>query len=111
MVRGLELDPQLRSRICELRSIGWSYNKIHQKHPTISKSTIITTCRREANQVNNVSRPRSGKPRKLPEEQHDHLYDIVTHQNPYITTKDLLAEVDNVVVAIVTIEGRIPNRG
>ena len=31
--RGPELSPQLRSRICELRSLRWSHAKIQQKHP------------------------------------------------------------------------------
>jgi hypothetical protein len=76
--RGAELDPQLRARICELRSLGWSYDKIRAKHPDIPKSTIGDTCRKEALRLKNVSLPRSGPPRVISEEQRDLLYDTAT---------------------------------
>jgi hypothetical protein len=57
--RGPELSPQLRSRICELRSLRWSYAKIQEKHPEILLSTIRYTCQKEASQLNNVSKPRT----------------------------------------------------
>lgn len=73
--RGPELSPQIRARICELRSIGWSYNKIHNKHPEVPRSTIVDTCRKEALRTNNESRPRSGTKRVISEEQRDMLYE------------------------------------
>jgi hypothetical protein len=53
--RGPELSPQMRARICELRSLGWSYDRIRTKHLDIPKSTIGNTCRNEAIRLNNVS--------------------------------------------------------
>jgi hypothetical protein len=58
--RGKDLSPQLRSRICELRSIGYSYNRIHSIHRNIPLSTIISICRLEASRQDNCSKPRSG---------------------------------------------------
>src|SRR5277367_3871019 len=76
--RGPELTPQMRSRICELRSLGWSYNRIHAKHPEIPRTSIANTCRQESKRVNNVSQPRPGPPRVITEEQRDVLYDVAT---------------------------------
>jgi len=94
--RDTELSPQLRSRICELRSLKFSYGQIHQIHQEISLSTIKSTCQREALRTDNQTKPRTGRPRKLSDEQRDHLYDVVTHQNPHIKIRELLEEVDNV---------------
>ena len=58
--RGKELDPQLRSCICELKSIGWGATCIHRQHPAIPLSTIKTTLRRESERMNCVSKPCSG---------------------------------------------------
>lgn len=90
-----ELTPQLRSRICQLRELCYSYGQIAKILPHIKKSTIITTCRREALRDDNVTRPRSGPPRKLSEEDRDHLYDIIKHQDAHIQHRDLLHEVDD----------------
>lgn len=79
MPRGVELSSQIRSRICELRSIGWSYGWIRRQHPEIPLGTIKTTCARERVRVDNKTRSRPGAPRKLIEEQRDHLYDIVNY--------------------------------
>ena len=95
--KGRELSPQMRSRICELKSIGYSYSKIHSIHPEIPLSTIKSTCLREKARDNNCSKPRSGAPRKLTEEQRDYLYDLAVHQNPRITVEELCSEVDFVV--------------
>jgi hypothetical protein len=91
--RGTELTPQIRSRICELRSLGWSYARIHEKHPRISTSTIGDTCRREIQRTNNVSLPRTGAPRKISEEQRDMLYDTAmsTPSISYESLKDTVA--------------------
>lgn len=62
-----QLDPQTRSRICELRSIGWSHRRIHERHPHIPLGTIKTTLYREHLRDNNVTRRRPGAPRKLKE--------------------------------------------
>ena len=88
--RGPELSPQIRSRICELRSLGWSYNRIHTKHPEIPRTTIADTCRQESRRLNNVSQPRSGPPRVIAEEERDMLYDVAT-STPIISYKALQA--------------------
>jgi hypothetical protein len=68
MARKKELSPQLRSRLCELKSIGWSYSKIKEKHPEIPLGTIRSTICLEKTRINNISKPRSGRPRQLTEE-------------------------------------------
>ena len=89
-----ELSPQLRSRICELRGLGFTYTKIHNIYPEICKSTIKSTCLRESTRIDNQSRPRTGILRKLSEEQRDYIYNIAINQNPHISNQDLLQEVD-----------------
>lgn len=91
-----ELNPQLRSRICELRSIGWGPKKIHDKHPEIPINTIKTTIRREHERENNQSKPRSGRPQKLNEDQCIYIHDTVT-SNPHTKYEELLDGVDHVV--------------
>lgn len=86
----------MRSRICELKSIGWSYNRIHNLHRDIPLSTIKSTVLLERKRNDNQSRQRSGAPRKLTEEQRDHIYDLSVHK-PHIKIRHLLDEVDNVV--------------
>jgi len=73
--RGPELSPQMRARICELRSLGWSYDRIKLKHPEISKSTIGYTCRQESLRIGNASCSRPGPPRIITEDQRDMLYE------------------------------------
>ena len=97
MVRGKELSPQIRSRLCELRSLHYSYTQIHKLHPEIPLGTIRSTCRLEALRVNNQSQSRLGRPRSLTETQRDQIYDTVIHDNPHISHRDLLDSVDNVV--------------
>lgn len=96
MGRGQEMTPQMRSRICELRKIGWSALKIHRQHPTIPISTIKSTIRRESIRDDNKTLPRSGAPRKLTEEQRDLIYDLV-QTKPGITLKELVEAVDGAV--------------
>jgi hypothetical protein len=76
--RGPKLSPQTRARICKLRSLGWSYNWIHEKHPEIPRTTIANTCRQEAQCLDNFSLPRPGPPRIITEGQRDMLYDTAT---------------------------------
>lgn len=96
MGRGPEMTPQMRSRLCELRKIGWSALKIHKQHPEVPISTIKSTIRRESIRDDNKTLPRSGAPRKLSEEQRDHLYDLV-QTNPQITLRELVEAVDGAV--------------
>lgn len=91
-----ELDPQTRSRLCELRSIGWSYRKIHSRYPHIPLSTIKTTVYREHTRDNNTTRSRTGHPRRLTEEHRDRLWEIV-ESNPHIKMDDILEEMGHIV--------------
>lgn len=74
--RGPELSPQLRSRICELHSIGWGARRIHKKHPEVALSTISYTIRKERERINNESKARSGRPRQLTDWYRDYIYDM-----------------------------------
>ena len=90
--RGRELNPQIRARICELRSLGWSYNRIHAKHPEVPRTTIADTCRQESTHLNNTSKPRAGAPRVFTEDQRDMLYETATTA-PKISYEALQAQV------------------
>ncbi|KAJ5188812.1 hypothetical protein N7491_005133 [Penicillium cf. griseofulvum] len=73
MVRGPELPPYVRERICELkRSAKWGAKRIQKYARSV---------------------PRPGAPRKLTEEDRDRVYDAI-QSCPDITREDLLAEVD-----------------
>lgn len=50
----------------------------------------------ETQRQNGVSKPRTGRPRRLTEEQRDHIYDLIT-SDPHIKTRDLEEEVAHVV--------------
>ncbi|PMD21255.1 hypothetical protein NA56DRAFT_659243 [Hyaloscypha hepaticicola] len=96
--RGPDLKPELRARISELRSIQWSYKRIHVKYPEVSLSAIINACQREATRNDrSLTTPRTGAPRKLSLTDRGHVYDIISFRDPYIKNRDLLHEVDNKV--------------
>lgn len=97
MPRGKELSPQLRSRICELRTNArLTYRQIHQLHPEVPLSTIKYTVKVESQRKDCATLLRPGRPPKLSEDDRDHLYEVVT-DNPTIKQVDLLAEVDHKV--------------
>jgi transposase len=63
-----ELTPAVRERICELHSaVKWGYKRIHKRYPWISLSTIRYTIKKEHERRSGVSKPRSGRPKKLNE--------------------------------------------
>jgi transposase len=95
--RGKELSPTLRSRICELHSVGYGYKRIHQIHPEVPVSTIRYTIKKEADRHDNKSMSRPGQPKKLSEEQRKQIYETVTSSNPNISNSELLASVGNAV--------------
>ncbi|PMD12777.1 hypothetical protein NA56DRAFT_586617, partial [Hyaloscypha hepaticicola] len=95
---GPDLKPELRARISELRSIQWSYKRIHAKHPEVSLLAIIKTCQREVTRNNSsLTTPRTGVSRKLSLTDRDYIYDIISFRDPYIKNRDLLHEVNNKV--------------
>ena len=99
--RGPELTPEIRARICELRSIGWSYGKIQARHPTIPRSTIASTCKKERDRVGQKSKSRSGAPRKITEDERDRMVEILKSKDPDIKWKDLTKECDKAKVTTV----------
>jgi hypothetical protein len=70
----------MRSCLCELYSIGYSYKHIYEMHREIPLSTIKYTIRKEAIRNKNQSIPRSGVPHKISEEERDHIYDLAIHE-------------------------------
>ena len=90
-----ELTPQMRSRTCELRKVGLGPTRIHRLHPEISINTIKTTLRPEKDRDDNKTRSRSGAPRKLTDEQRDHLFAL--SQKPGIKMSELVKAVDGAV--------------
>jgi len=93
--RGPELDCLTRAKICELHSTnGWGATTIKKKRfPDIPRSTIQYTLTQESKRQKQQSLARSGGPRKLTEDDRDHIYETI-QQNPSILVADLLAEVD-----------------
>lgn len=108
--RGPELSPQERSRICELHSINrWGAVRIHRVHSEFKISTIKYTIRKERERERNQSLSRSGRSRKLTEEQRDLVYDL-TRLNPHIKLRELVMEVDH-TVAIRTMRRLLKEMG
>jgi transposase len=87
-----ELTPALRERICELHDIGWGYKRIHKRYPWISLSGIRYTIKKEPERRMGVSKPRSGRPKKLTEEDKARILYVIAEQ-PRVTYDDLLSEV------------------
>ncbi|KAH6654192.1 hypothetical protein BKA67DRAFT_564388 [Truncatella angustata] len=98
--RGPGLPEVMKARISELRSLGWSPNRIHKKHPDIKLSTIKSYITREAaiaRRATDHTPSKRGPKRKLTEEDRDRIYDIIYHEDPHIKHRDLLQEVDDKV--------------
>lgn len=91
MARGKELSPQMRSRICELHSLHYSYARIHRVHPEIPLSTIGYMCRMERKRQDNVSCKRPGAPRVITEEQRDMMFEAI-QVDPTLTYEALRAQ-------------------
>ncbi|KAJ5655814.1 hypothetical protein N7507_007764 [Penicillium longicatenatum] len=96
--RGPELDCLTRAKICELHTTnGWGATTIKKKRfPDIPRSTIQYTLTQELKRQKQESLPRLGAPRKLTENDRDHIYETI-QKNPSILIQDLLSEVDNKV--------------
>lgn len=80
MARSKELTPAIRERICELHAIGWGYKRIHTRYPDIALSTIRYTVKKEKERRDGVSKPRSGRPKKLTEADKDRILNA-THKD------------------------------
>lgn len=92
MGRSKEPTPALPERICELHVIKWGCRRIHQRYPWISISTIRYTIKKEPERRIGISKPRSGHPKKLTEDEKARIIYVVT-ETPRVTYKDLLSEV------------------
>jgi transposase len=87
------LTPAIWERICELHSVDqWGYKGIHQRYPWISLSTIRYAIKKEHERRADVSKPRSGRPKKLNTTDKVRLLAAIS-KNPRITFEDLIAEV------------------
>ncbi|OQE64569.1 hypothetical protein PENNAL_c0221G04517, partial [Penicillium nalgiovense] len=84
MARDKELVPAIRERICELHAIGWGYRRIHKRYPDISLTTIRYTVNKESERRDGVSKPRSGRPKKLTEADKGIILNAI-HEDPKIT--------------------------
>ena len=92
-----EFTPALRARICELsQGAGWGYKRIQKRYPWVSLSGIRHTIKKDRERLNGVSKPRSGRPRKLDDTDRQRLLNAID-ENPKITRLDLLANVSNKV--------------
>lgn len=93
--RGPELDCLTRAKICELHHTnGWGATTIKKRRfPDIPRSTIQYTLTQESKRQKQESLPRPGQPRKITEDDRDHIYDII-QQQPSVLTDDLLKELD-----------------
>lgn len=94
MGRGPELTPQMRSRLCELKSQGFSYRKIQQIYPQIPKSTIVYTVQMEKTRDDCKSLRRLGRPPLISEEERQLLYSMLK-ENPDVRNSDLLAAINH----------------
>lgn len=93
--RGPELDCLTRARICELHATnGWGATTIKKRRfPDIPRSTIQYTLTQDSKRQKQESLPRSGTPRKLTENDRDHIYETI-QENPSISLQYLRKEVD-----------------
>jgi hypothetical protein len=96
MALSKELTPTIRERICELHAIGWGYKRIYGRYPYIPLSIIRYTVTKEKERRDGVSKPRSGRPKKLNKADKDRLLTAI-HGDPKTIALDLLTEVDHKV--------------
>ncbi|KAL2809812.1 hypothetical protein BJX63DRAFT_423570 [Aspergillus granulosus] len=88
-----ELTPALRERICELHDAAkWGYKRIQKRYPFISVSTVRYTIKKDRERIGGVSKPRSGRPKKLDAADQEKLKRAIA-ENPKNTGEDVLAEV------------------
>lgn len=73
-----ELSPQLRGRILELRSLGWSLQKIATKHQLLKSTVQYTVMKAKERAASQESLPRQGAPRVISEDQRDALLEAIT---------------------------------
>lgn len=86
-----ELSPQLRGRILELRSLGWSLQKIATKHQLLKSTVQYTVMKAKERAASQESLPRQGAPRVISEDQRDALLEAIT-LTPEMTYEALKAQ-------------------
>jgi transposase len=95
--RNHELDPFTRTKLVELKKVaGWTYKEIHAQYPSIPIGTLKTTIARESKRIDNQSMQRSGRPRKLDDDDRAKLLNAID-ENPHVSYEDLLSTVDHKV--------------
>lgn len=91
-----QLDVYERTKITTLKSTGLSYKQIHEQLSHIPIATMKTTVQRERKRERNATLPRSGRPRKLSDDEKERVLNLST-EKPRVKCEDLLAEVDQKV--------------
>lgn len=95
--RNCQLDAFTRTKLVELKNIArFTYKQIHAEYPGIPIPTIKYTIQKANKRIKNETLPRSGRPRKLDEDDRQNLLDAIDI-NPRITYEDLLTTVDHKV--------------
>ena len=86
-----DLSPQLRGRILELHSLGWSLQKIATKHE-LAKSTVqYTVTKAKERSITQESAPRQGAPRVISDDERDALFEAII-LTPEMTYEALQAQ-------------------
>jgi hypothetical protein len=65
---------------------GWGYRRIYHRYPWFPLSTIAYTIKKEPERILGVSEPRSGRPKKLTEDDKARVLYVVTE--PHVTYED-----------------------
>ncbi|KAJ5280899.1 hypothetical protein N7478_006271 [Penicillium angulare] len=91
--RGPQLDVYTRTKITTLRLEGLKYKEIHARLPHIPFGTIASTCYLENKRENNTTSPRSGRPRKISEDDRDRMFEAI-YGNPRTKIEDLMDACD-----------------
>lgn len=89
-----ELTPEIRARLCEFKSIGWTFTMIYKRYPHIPYPTIQTTIKRESTRKQQHSAPRSRRPKRITPEEQQQLLDLV-EQDQHIEIHELSTAVQS----------------
>lgn len=92
-----QLAPYERTKLIELKAIGWSYKEIYERYSHIPLGTIKTTISRSRQRgPTEETLPRSGRPKVLNDEERTMLLNLI-RDDPHIKYDDLLSRLDHKV--------------
>lgn len=85
-----ELSPTLRKRICQAHADGLGYKAIARQFSDLGlcRETIRSTIRKESSRVGGISKPRTGRPRKITEAERERFLKEA-RENPGRSMRDL----------------------